>query len=206
MKHLIIINDAPYGTEKAYNGFRLALSLKRERPEDHIRVFLMADAVGCGLPGQDTPEGYYNIEKMIKGVVAKGGEILACGTCARARGMKDLTLIDGVKIQYGKITAAGGCINTAGNLTVKDSIVDSCTATSNNGGAIYTSASVTIDNSTVSNGTAGLNGGAIYTNGLTITNGAVFTNNLSTNKGGAVYSPGTNPVNVSGVWLKAVIE
>ena len=96
--HLIIINDAPYGTEKAYNGLRLAMSLQRERPEDSVRVFLMADAVGCGLPGQDTPDGYYNIERMLKGVVVKGGEVRACGTCAKARGMADLTLIDGVVI------------------------------------------------------------------------------------------------------------
>ena len=96
--HLIIINDAPYGTEKAYNGFRLAMSLQRERPEDDVRVFLMADAVGCGLPGQKPPDGYYSIERMIKGVVVKGGQIKASGTCAKARGMADLQLIDGVVI------------------------------------------------------------------------------------------------------------
>lgn len=98
MKHLIIINDAPYGTEKAYNGFRLAMSLQRERKEDEVRVFLMADAVGCGLPGQDTPDGYYNIGRMVKAVVAKGGAIRACGTCAKARGMAGLQLIEGVVI------------------------------------------------------------------------------------------------------------
>jgi uncharacterized protein involved in oxidation of intracellular sulfur len=96
MKHLIIINDAPYGTEKAYNGLRLAMSLQRELPEDEVRVFLMADAVGCGLPGHDTPDGYYNIERMVKGVVNKGGQVKACGTCAKARGMWDLPFIDGV--------------------------------------------------------------------------------------------------------------
>ena len=96
--HLIIINDAPYGTEKAYNGLRLAMSLQRERPEDEVRVFLMADAVGCGLPGQKLPDGYYSIERMIKGVVVKGGQIKACGTCAKARGMADLQLIESVVI------------------------------------------------------------------------------------------------------------
>ncbi|UCC93798.1 MAG: DsrE family protein [Thermoplasmata archaeon] len=97
MRHLIIINDAPYGTEKAYNGLRLAMSIQREMPDDEVWVFLMADAVGCALPGQDTPDGYYNIERMLKGVLAKGGQVKACGTCAKARGMWDLTLIEGVE-------------------------------------------------------------------------------------------------------------
>ena len=96
MRHLIIINDAPYGTEKAYNGFRLAMSIQRELKGDEVRVFLMADAVGCSLPDQRTPDGHYNIERMVKAVVAKGGEVRACGTCAKARGMTDLPLIDGV--------------------------------------------------------------------------------------------------------------
>ena len=58
----------------------------------------MADAVGCGLPSQNTPQGYYNIERMIKSVVLKGGKIKACGTCADARGIKNLPLIEGVEI------------------------------------------------------------------------------------------------------------
>lgn len=98
MQHLVIINDAPYGTEKAYNGLRLAMSLQRERPDDGVRVFLMADAVGCGLPDQETPDGYYNIERMVKAVIAKGGKVRACGTCAKARGVAHLPLIEGVVV------------------------------------------------------------------------------------------------------------
>ena len=30
MKVLIIINDAPYGTEKAYNALRVAMQLQKE--------------------------------------------------------------------------------------------------------------------------------------------------------------------------------
>ena len=43
-----IINDAPYGSERPYNGLRLALSLTKSNEE--VRVFLMADAVTCALP------------------------------------------------------------------------------------------------------------------------------------------------------------
>lgn len=98
MNILILINDAPYGTEKAYNAFRLAMALQKDHPDVQVNLFLMADAVGCGLPFQTTPQGYYNIERMIKSVVNKGGKIKACGTCADARGMKDIELIEGVEI------------------------------------------------------------------------------------------------------------
>ena len=97
MKVLILINDAPYGTEKAYNAFRLAMTLQKEHPEVEVRVFLMADAVGCAIPNQITPQGYYNIERMVKSVVMRGGKIKACGSCLDARGLKEVKLADGVE-------------------------------------------------------------------------------------------------------------
>lgn len=45
-KILIIINDAPYGTEKAYNALRIAMSLQKDHGENvEIKIFLLADAV-----------------------------------------------------------------------------------------------------------------------------------------------------------------
>lgn len=98
MKVLFLINDAPYGTEKVYNALRLAMALQKEHPEVQIFVFLMADAVACALPGQNTPQGYYNIERMLRSVLAKGGKVKACGTCIDARAVRDLKLIEGVEI------------------------------------------------------------------------------------------------------------
>ncbi len=98
MNILILINDAPYGTEKAYNAFRLAMAIQKDHPQVQVNVFLMADAVGCGIPNQNTPQGYYNIERMIKSVVLKGGKIKACGTCADARGIKNIQLIEGIEV------------------------------------------------------------------------------------------------------------
>ncbi len=89
MNILILINDAPYGTEKAYNAFRLAMALQKDHSDVQINIFLMADAVGCGVPNQNTPQGYYNIERMIKSVVLKGGKIKACGTCAGCPGHQE---------------------------------------------------------------------------------------------------------------------
>jgi len=98
MKYLIIINDAPYGTEKAYNAFRLAMQIQKDFPEDEVRIFLMADAATCALSNQNTPNGYYNIERMLKSVLLKGGQVKICGTCADARGIKNLPLIEGAQI------------------------------------------------------------------------------------------------------------
>ena len=98
-KILIIINDAPYGTEKAYNALRMAMTLQKEHGEQvEVKIFLLADAVFCGLPEQKTPEGYYNIERMLKSVLRKGGEVKSCGGCSQARGIDQLKFIEGVQL------------------------------------------------------------------------------------------------------------
>ncbi|GAB4343498.1 MAG: DsrE/DsrF/TusD sulfur relay family protein [Calditrichia bacterium] len=98
MKFLIIINDAPYGTEKAYNALRLAVTLLKEHESAEVNVFLMADAVACAIAGQNTPQGYYNVERLLKSVLKRGGKVKACGTCCDARGLRNLPLIEGVEI------------------------------------------------------------------------------------------------------------
>jgi uncharacterized protein involved in oxidation of intracellular sulfur len=98
-KILIIINDAPYGTEKAYNALRMAMTLQKEHGENvAVKIFLLADAVLCGLPNQNTPAGYYNIERMLKSVISKGGEVKSCGGCSEARGIANVEFIEGVKL------------------------------------------------------------------------------------------------------------
>jgi uncharacterized protein involved in oxidation of intracellular sulfur len=98
MNILLIINDAPYGSEKAFNAFRLAMTLQKEHSDVEVHIFLMADAVTCALPAQTTPQGYYNIERMLKAVINKGGQVKACGSCSEARGIKGLALLEGVEI------------------------------------------------------------------------------------------------------------
>jgi uncharacterized protein involved in oxidation of intracellular sulfur len=96
MTTLIIINDPPYGTEKAYNALRLAMALQKDHSDVHVQVFLMADAITCALAGQNTPQGYYNLERMLKGVLLKG-EVKACGSCMDARAVKEEQFLPGVK-------------------------------------------------------------------------------------------------------------
>lgn len=98
MKYLFIINDAPYGTEKAYNALRLAMQLQKDNETNEVRIFLMADAAICALPNQNTTNGYYNIERMLKSILNKGGQVKICGTCADARGIKNLPQIEGAQI------------------------------------------------------------------------------------------------------------
>lgn len=68
---LLIINDGPYGNERAYNALRLAMSVVK-RPEATVRVFLTGDGVACAKQGQKTPDGFYNIERMLKPLVRRG--------------------------------------------------------------------------------------------------------------------------------------
>lgn len=98
MKVLLVINDAPYGSERAYNALRLAMSLQRDHAGVEVRIFLLADAVTCALPGQATRQGYYNVERMLKAVVSKGALLKLCGSCVEARGLKDIALLEGAQV------------------------------------------------------------------------------------------------------------
>ena len=88
MNILIIINDAPYGSEKAYNALRLAITLQKEHAGIDMRIFLMADAVTCALPNQAVPQGYYSIERMLKAVINKGGQLKVLWNLFRGAGNK----------------------------------------------------------------------------------------------------------------------
>lgn len=88
-RFLFILNDPPYGTERSYNALRLTGNLLKQEPRPELRIFLVGDAASCAKAGQETPEGYYNIERMLKAVGSKGGVVGVCGTCMDARGLAD---------------------------------------------------------------------------------------------------------------------
>ena len=93
-KTLLILNDGPYGTERSYNGLRLAGSLAK-RDGERVLVFLIGDAAACAKTGQKVPQGYYNLELMLRSVTRRGGKVGVCGTCMDARGIRDDELADG---------------------------------------------------------------------------------------------------------------
>ena len=68
---VLIINDGPYGNERPFNALRLALGLVK-RPEVQVRVFMTGDGVLCARRGQKTPDGYYNVERMVKSLARRG--------------------------------------------------------------------------------------------------------------------------------------
>jgi len=99
---LIIINDPPYGTERSYNALRIAKAVINEGAQ--VTVFLLADAISCARKGQKVPQGFYNIELMLKSILRKG-EVLACGACMDARGMTDENLVQGAERSTMKVLA-----------------------------------------------------------------------------------------------------
>ena len=90
---LFVVNDAPYGNERAYNGLRLAGAMTAKESVQ-VRVFLMADAVGCAKAGQKVPAGYYNAADMVRML---GGEVGLCGTCLDARGIAESEIVEGAR-------------------------------------------------------------------------------------------------------------
>lgn len=68
---LFIVNEGPYGNERAYNALRLAMNVVRQ-PQANVKLFLVGDGVTCGKRGQETPNGYYNIERMLSSLARRG--------------------------------------------------------------------------------------------------------------------------------------
>lgn len=95
-KTLFILNDPPYGTERSYNGLRLAASLSKREGEE-AKIFLIGDAASCAKGNQKVPQGYYNLEVMLRGAVRHGAEVGVCGTCMDARGITESELAEGSK-------------------------------------------------------------------------------------------------------------
>jgi uncharacterized protein involved in oxidation of intracellular sulfur len=95
-KLTIVLQDAPYGSEKAYNAFRYASALLANQAT--VNLFLLADGVGVAKRGQKTPTGYYNTANMLEELMAKGVKVKTCGTCCAARGLGQQELIEGVEM------------------------------------------------------------------------------------------------------------
>ena len=96
VKFLFIFNDAPYGSQRTFNGLRLAVSLARSS-ENKLQVFLLGDGVLAGL-GQPAPlNAFYNPQEMLTQLARTGATIGACKTCLEQRGIGDEMLLAVVK-------------------------------------------------------------------------------------------------------------
>lgn len=94
----LILNTAPYGDERVWNALRLARALMAGTEKMKVNVFLLGDSVSTAKKGQKPPEGYYNLEKMLKELVDQGAEVVACRTCINARGLSQDELVLGVRV------------------------------------------------------------------------------------------------------------
>ncbi len=93
----IIVNDAPYGVERAWNALRLASATASGAVKSEVNVFLLGDAVSIAKRGQRPPGGYYNLESMLIELIEKGVTVKACGSCLSARGLEIKDLVEGVE-------------------------------------------------------------------------------------------------------------
>jgi sulfur relay (sulfurtransferase) complex TusBCD TusD component (DsrE family) len=92
----IVLQEAPYGNEKAWNALRLSQGLLSAGSK--VRIFLYADSVLAAKKGQDTPKGYYNIGDMLKSLIDRGVEVRSCITCTKARGLTEEDFIEGAVV------------------------------------------------------------------------------------------------------------
>jgi uncharacterized protein involved in oxidation of intracellular sulfur len=95
VRFLFVLHDPPYGTERTYNGLRWARQMLANADENEVRVFLIGDAVGSVRAGQKTPAGFYNIERMVQGLLDNGALVGVCGSCIDARGIGEEALVGG---------------------------------------------------------------------------------------------------------------
>jgi uncharacterized protein involved in oxidation of intracellular sulfur len=94
MNLLFVLHDGPYGNERTYNGIRWARQMLTSGEHD-VRVFLFGDAVVSVHSEQRTPNGFYNIGRMVQELVEHGAKVGSCGTCLDARGIADDRLVKG---------------------------------------------------------------------------------------------------------------
>ena len=94
----IILQSAPYGDEKVYNAFRLSQALVSASIDMKVNIFLIGDGVSIAKSGQKPPREYYNLEVMLRGLLRKGVQVVACKTCVSARGLTQGELVEGVVV------------------------------------------------------------------------------------------------------------
>ncbi|AVO50177.1 hypothetical protein C6568_13635 [Melaminivora suipulveris] len=94
---VIIIHAAPYGSERCLSGLRVAGALAARGDVASLRVFLMSDATVAALPHQQAGAGA-SLQPLLQELLDAGVGVHLCRTCALARGLGGLPLLEGVAI------------------------------------------------------------------------------------------------------------
>ena len=95
-KIVIIVHAAPYGSERCLSALRVATALAGHDNKPEVKLFLMSDATVVGLPNQQ--DAGQTLQTMIEELVSLKVPVHLCCTCALARGLGGLPLLEGVAI------------------------------------------------------------------------------------------------------------
>lgn len=98
-KIVLIVHAPTYGSERCLSALRVANALTGVDAQDtpELRVFLMSDATVLALPNQQDGAGN-GLQALVQELVSRGVPIAVCRTCALARGLVGLPLIEGTRI------------------------------------------------------------------------------------------------------------
>lgn len=83
---MIVLNDLPYKTDKAFNALRMADTAVSVGAR--VSIFLLGDSVYLARKDQAPPEGSPNLEDMTLNLLEKGVEFKLCTTCVNSRGFE----------------------------------------------------------------------------------------------------------------------
>jgi tRNA 2-thiouridine synthesizing protein D len=92
----LIINEAPYGKERAMSALRFAATCDIEGHK--VRIWLFENGVYLAKKGQKPAQGLINYGQNLENLIQGGVEVKACVVCVEARGLTQADLFDGVKI------------------------------------------------------------------------------------------------------------
>lgn len=92
---LLVLTEPAHGSDRPYNGLRLASALVARGCG--VRVFLMCDAVACALEYQSVPEEH-NLADRLSKLLEAGAEVKLCGLCVEVRGMQSARFVEGVQM------------------------------------------------------------------------------------------------------------
>lgn len=88
------MNDPSYGTERSFNGVRLAHALANSDPAAEVTVLLMAVADPCAKSAQKTPDGHYSLGHMPRRVGSARAQVLICSICMDVQGLAQADIMD----------------------------------------------------------------------------------------------------------------
>lgn len=81
MNVLFILNEAPREAGSSASALRIACALSM-RSSVYVRVFLIGAAVACARRHPESRADSEDTEALLKAVIARGGDVRLCGTCA----------------------------------------------------------------------------------------------------------------------------